>query len=118
MLRSSAWCVGRAYRDVHAVQDAEVGMARYVSPEEAAAAACAAAGAAAAGDGAAAAAAARALADMMGGGLDAAAAAVACAAPQARPAWMAGDAAAFTAEQTREVGPAAAPPAARRFRCR
>ncbi len=110
MMQSSAWGVGGAQHDARAVQDAEVGVARYVSPEEAAAAARAASVAAAAGDGAAAVAAARALADMMGGALDATAAAVACAAPQARPAWMAGDAAAFTAEQTREVAPAAALP--------
>lgn len=78
-------------------------MPRYISPEEAAAAAAAAAQGAGGAGGEAAAAAARALADMMGGGLDANAAAIANAAPRARPAWMAGDAAAFTGDQAAEV---------------
>ncbi|KAK9843732.1 hypothetical protein WJX81_003952 [Elliptochloris bilobata] len=85
------------------VRDDEVGVKRYVSPEEAAAAADAAAVAAAAAGGAAAAVATRALADMMGGGLDTNAAAIACAAPRERPAWMAGNAAAFTKEQASEA---------------
>lgn len=82
-----------------------MGAARYISAKEAAATAAAAEVVAAASGGAAAAAAARALAEMMGGGLDANAAAIACAAPRAPPAWMAGDAAAFTPEQAREARP-------------
>ena len=84
-------------------QDEEVGVPRYISAEDAAAAAAAAAQGAVASGGEAAAAAACALADMMGGGLDANAAAIANAALRARPAWMAGDAAAFTGDQASEV---------------
>lgn len=82
-----------------------MGIPKYISPEEAAAAAAAAAQGAGDTCGEAAATAARALADMMGGGLDANAAAIANAAPRARPAWMAGDAAAFTGDQASEVLP-------------
>ena len=86
-------------------QDEEVDVPKSISPEEAEAAAATAAQGAGAAGGEAAAAAARALADMMGGGLDANAAAIANAAPRARPAWMAGDSAAFTGDQASEVLP-------------